>query len=478
MRGLVVISFCPNMKNFITIYNRIGTVLLLLYVFTVPFQFYLTSGFSITLSLILITLLTLYILIAVIQKFKDSGFLSIYQAYKGYLILPLIFLPIVVSYFFNTDTSSVKELLRWGLFLSEIFIAIEVVRITKIPILWIVNTFILSTFAMILLTFYQITVSQEVEYSIMKSWFGNIFNDPELISTKLTGESKFNWIYGNTIRVHGVFANVSHFAFLLGASLILLIETYRSKWDLKLSILGGILASFIILSLVRSVQTAILVVVFVNIIIAFVSKDWKCIMPYLYTQILGVMFAIVLALLSYEKIFLYTLAVRFVETITFDGAIFNSYFTSFKSFFSRINVVPTDEFNEYGGVGGRYNLWKITLLEVIIPRIKNLQFLLFGLGPSSLGVTLKSTLNEYFKLFNTVDNSYLQWFVEIGLMPFLILGAYLKKHFKFSLRLIQEHWQIIIFVGISALFTNILPDIRMGMILSILILIVMMKHGK
>ncbi|MBI2356909.1 hypothetical protein HYV12_02585 [Candidatus Dojkabacteria bacterium] len=452
------------MKKFIANYKKYLIYLFLVWVFVAPYQIYLTSGISITLALLILP----PIAILVTYHWFLTRDTSTSDLLKRYSLILILFFIVILSTLFNFESFNIKELIRWGLFFLELFLAFETVRITKIRRSSVAITFICSALLMVILTSYQIAVSQSVEYEISKGLWGNIFNDPELILEKVNGIGKFNWIYGSAVRVHGVFANVSHFAFLIGAALLLLVDTYRKKWTYTHTLVGAILMAFIVLSLVRTTYLAILMILVTSLIVGFRIKEKSIYLPILYSFVFGSLLALILGLFSYQQILMWSVLVRFIETVTFDGALFASQVESLREYFARVNLT-SDGFNEYGGVGGRYNLWKITLLEVIIPRLKDVGFWLFGLGPSSIGIHLKETVNEYFSRFNSVDNSYLQWIVELGILPFLTLAIYIKKYVKIVLTFVLRNWALLFFILFNAMFTNILPDIRVSMIIVILI---------
>jgi hypothetical protein len=461
------------MKKFLKKLNKVGSWFFLVWIFTIPFQFYLNSGVSLSISLFLLVPLLFIVGVNIYLERYEGLLKGIYR----YWIIILISLSLIASSFLNIGTYEVKELLRWGLFLFELTLLLEALRLKIVTPNQIVIPLILSSSSMILITFYQLFIPQEVELSLMKGAWGQLFNDPDFIRERFAGLGKFNWLYGNSIRVHGVFANVSHFSFLLGASLLLLIREYKDKWSWKYSVIGAVFFAFVTMSLVRSVGLSLILIFAIYLIIYYRKKQISLIRILGIMIVGGTLLSLFLGFLSYERIIFYSLLVRFFETVSFDGALFPTQMEMLKEYFDRLKI-STGQFNEYGGVGGRLALLKITVSEVIMPRVSNIAFLLFGVGPASLPYYIKDTANEYFGAFKTVDNSYLQWFVEIGLAPFILIGIYVKKNMKKVSEVLLANWDIIAYIVINAFFFNLLPDIRVGMIMAVLISYNIYNRGK
>lgn len=461
------------MKEFLKKYKRISELLVIVWVFIVPYQIYFNSGISVSVSIILLCFLGVIVCLYT----YCSGFSGILELFKRYIVVVLLALSFTISSLLNLSTFESKELLRWLLFLLELVILLELLRLKITTIKLVSKTVLLSTVSMILITFYQLFIPQEVELNLFKGIWGQIFNDPDFIKERFSGLGKFNWLYGDSIRAHGIFTNVSHFAFLLGASLLIYINQYIRSWSWKHSFVAGTLFAFITLSLVRSVSLSLIFIFIIYSIIIYREKKYQYLKGLLSIIVVSTVITLFLGFFSYERVILYSFIVRFFETISFDGALFSNQVEYIKSYFSRVNI-SSGEFNEYGGIGGRLGLLKITLTEIVLPRIGELFFLLFGLGPSSLGVYLKDTANEYFSRFNTIDNSYMQWFVELGTAPFIILLIFLKKSYMNLVEIFKFNWTVILFILINCFFFNLLPDIRMGMITAILISYIIFNRGK
>src|SRR5690606_17320824 len=93
--------------------------------------------------------------------------------------------------------------------------------------------------------------------------------------------------------------------------------------------------------------------------------------------------------------------------------------------------VAITEYNEYGGVGGRFYIFSETLKKIFLPGLLDTKYILLGFGVGSFGNIFKSIVsNSYFESFGSSDNSYLQWIVEFGLTPFIFTIYYVLFNFK------------------------------------------------
>lgn len=453
---------------------KLRKYIFLFWVFSIPYQLYITSGLSLSISLILLAILSVIMLISFV---KDGILLTIRENRVGIILLSLLFSSITISYLLNIDYSSLKELLRWSLFFLSVIVSTYFVSKQYVDITSISRVFVLSVLTMILLSFYQLFVSQNTEFQIMSGTIGKLFNDPDLIDEKLSGYGKFNWIYGDGIRMHGFIANVSHYAFLLGLSIILTVEGFLGVWKKYYLIICTFIFAIIILTLVRSVLLAFLVVLALAVIISLFSRSYERFNKYFIIVIGGLIFAFVLAYILPDKLMFQTLLVRLIESVTLDGAIFPDLLSSFSHSYEKVGI-NNEGFNEYGGVGGRYGLWKIVIFEIILPKLSSVSFLLFGLGPAALGNHLADVSNVYFRQFSTTDNSILQWFSELGLFPFSILTVFIFKYIRVLCKYIISNISLILFIAINFIFFNILPDIRLGMIVAVIIAVIYGKTKK
>lgn len=439
----------------------------LLWIFFIPYQIFFTSGISISLALVLFMLSSI-LLVAKISL-EGSAIVAFHGILKRYWIVILLIGLLTVSFLLNLELASVKELMRWVLFGMEIILVLEVLRLRVIDKRTVIVTVTWSMLAMLILTSYQLFITPVEELNFVRKIVGPIFNDPDFIKERFNGVGKFNWLYGNSLRVHGVFANVSHFAFILGSVFILLLTTYSSYFKRSKVIILTFLIVFIVLSLVRSVLISLLFLLLISAVIAFRKRtDWGTLRLFLGTLLAGAVLAFSLSIFSANQLIFWSLIVRSLETVSFDGALFAPQLESLNAFFQTVNI-SNSGFNEYGGVGGRVNLLKITVQEVIVPNLLNLKFLALGFGPASLGSLLKNTGDAYFGAFNTVDNSYLQWIVELGIVPFVIVFAWGKNYFNKLKLILAKHWMLVVYILLNAFFFNLLPDIRMAMFVAVLI---------
>ncbi|HRI05814.1 MAG TPA: hypothetical protein PLV59_02620 [Candidatus Dojkabacteria bacterium] len=447
--------------------NRILKIITLLWVFIIPYQIFFTSGVSISLAIVLLVITSPLLMYKYVSEGSVKDVLiSLVRKYS--LVITLIIF-VILSYLLNFETASLKETARWALFGIEIFVVLEVLRLKVVSKNHLVVASIFSMLVMLALTSYQLFITPYEELKLVRDVVGSIFNDPDFIVERFNGVGKFNWLYGNSLRVHGVFANVSHFAFILGALFILAITSLKGRYEKYKYPILVVFSAFITLSLVRSVFLSLGLILLIGFMLMIRSKVSKVVIRnYILGLVGGGFLAVTLSLFSANQIIFWSLIVRTFETISFDGALFANQLTILNSYFQTVNI-SSGEFNEYGGVGGRMNLMKITLQEVVIPNLMNIKFLLFGFGPASLGSLLKNTQNAYFSAFNTVDNSYLQWIVEIGLIPFITAGFWLKKFWGWFMEVFSKYWMLILYIVINAFFFNLLPDIRMAMFVAVLI---------
>jgi len=474
------------MKKYIVIksswFKNLFGFLSWIWIFTVPYQFFLTDGISYSGSLIIFFII-LFLLFIYLFLFpgKKSVIISFYRKNR---FLMSIFILILMSSILSTiaygqEYLDIKELLRWVLFIAEFFIAWVLLKLKLSNLSRYVSALIVSAIYMSLLSLYQLFVPLDYELNVVTKTLGALFNDPELVIQKFMGIGKFNWEYGEIIRIHGVFANVSHFSFYISA-VILIMHFFKDRILSKVSVktFNALFLFFMVinvLTLVRATFIAFLVISVIDLILWLKNKNHD--IYFLKGFFVAICISLFVGLITPDSQIFFGLLGRFLDMITFDGY----FFPALQDFF--VSVFPTSEriigFDDYGGVGGRVFILKETVFKILIPNILDVYRMLFGWGPGSFSQLFGKVVSDpYFSAFGSPDISYLLWLVELGFAPFIYVLWYVVKNIgKLKMEFLY-YWREIIFILIVFSFMSTVPDIRLSMLFAVLINIYMYsRHG-